>query len=659
MKHTLLATAVMLAAAAATAQSPADNVKFTKSASPVTSSTSTGNPQYQFYHAQFTGAAWGDVNNDGYPDLFYSDRNSHINNSTLQVNLYYNNGNGTFRRGGKGVLKGTAFSSPVWIDFDNDGRIDLLVAGLDNYGYRWRDADTDLSLIGAHLYRNFSTGSTGAVTFQEVSGHGLRPLYNGNTGGKSHSWISVGDYDNDGYPDIVMQGFDEAARYDSDEPMEAKRAVYLYHNNGDGTFELVANPLDGTSPFHGLTDGSVVLEDIDGDGLLDLFTTGYGSTRTSEIYIYWNNGDGTFTEHADHFYPVTNGTSTVADLDGDGLADLIFAGHYLNNGGKNFYICKNMGDRKFEMLSREQFEGCDGTQIAVGDVNNDGLADILVGGHFSNHEHTTLIYVNKGNFEFDSYGAHYDDAFGKKGHFSRITHGTHHLVDVNRDGNLDAWFSGWCNGDCGNGCSTELWLNAGADKGQQANTPPAAPDGLNAVTDTDAGTVTFSWNAPADDTTPAAALRYNLYLRDTATGKIMSTLPADIATGYIRVAATNGALRRCEHTMAIPSDGSYQWGVQAIDAANQGGEFASSAIEIAGVGTIVTDDAAVTVEGGEGRIHITAPDGATAKVHTASGIMTANVTVDFMTATVEASAGVYIVTVNTAGNKSAHKVIVR
>ena len=655
MKYTAITTAFLMAAICASGQSPVSNVKFTRVASPVTSTSTSGNPQYQFYHAQYTGATWGDCNNDGYPDVFYSDRNTHINNSTLQVNLYYNNGDGTFRRGSKGRLVGTAFSAPVWIDYDNDGRLDLLVAGLDNYGYRWRDENTDLSQIGAHLYKN-AEGTNGAVNFTEITNHGIRPIYNGNTGGKPHNWIAVGDYDNDGYPDVAMTGFDEAARFESDDLIEAVRVVYLYHNNGDGTFELQQTPLDGVAPFHGVTDGSVVFDDLDGDGYLDLLTTGYGATRTSEIHLYWNNGDGTFTEHPDHFYTVSNAMSTVADLNGDGLPDMIFAGHYQNNMSKNFYICKNLGDRKFEMLARDRFEGSDGTQMAVGDVNNDGLADILVGGHFRDHAHTTLIYINKGNFEFDSYGAYYDDLFNKAGHFSRITHGTHHLVDIDNDGNLDAFLSGWASGEDSNGCSTEVWRNAGADKGQAANAAPDAPASLAAINNGD-GTVTLSWTAPADDTTPSEALRYNLFLRNNNTGKQLMLLPADTNTGYVRVADTHGAVRRCDYTMQIPADGSYSWGVQAIDAANRGGMFATSAIDLSGVGNIMQDNAVVSVEGGIGEIRINAPEGATAAIYTTSGVLSRSVA-GAMPATVSAEAGLYIVNVETTSGRSVHKIVV-
>ena len=657
MRYSAIATALLITATAS-AQSAIDNVKFTKSASPVSSTTSTGNPQYQFYHAQYTGAAWGDVNDDGHPDLFYSDRNTHISNTTIQVNLYYNNGNGTFTRGSKGRLKGTAFSSPAWIDYDGDGKLDLIVAGLDNYGYRWRDADTNLSQVAVHLYHNESIAANGFVTFTEVTDHGIRPLYKGVIGGKAHNWIAVGDYDNDGYPDVAMAGFDEAARFESADPIEAYRAVYLYHNNGDGTFSLLDKPVDGVAPFHGLTDGSVVMEDIDGDGFLDLLTTGYGASRTSEIHLYWNNGDGTFTEHADRFHSVTNASSTVADLDADGLPDIIFSGFYLNTNTKNFYLCRNLGNRQFKMMPFDQFEGCDGTQIAVGDINNDGYPDILAGGHFKNNEHTTVVYVNNGDFTFDTYGAHYDDPFNKKGHFSRVTHGAHHLVDADGDGNLDAWFAGWNNGDCSKGCTAELWLNSGADKGMAANSAPQAPTSLNASVDNANGTVTFSWAAPTDDTTPAEALRYNIFLRDTATGQLLATLPADIATGYIKTADTHGAIRRCDYTMQIPADGSYQWGVQAIDAANQGGQFATSAIEIAGVGSITADKAIVDVTAADGAIAISAPDGAVATIYTASGVTVSQLTVQ-QSASVSVVPGVYVVTVNTGATVTTRKVIVK
>lgn len=655
MRYSIL-TAALLAVGGATAQTGADNVKFTKVSSPVTSTSSSGNPQYQFYHAQYTGAAWGDVNNDGYPDLFYSDRNTHINNSTVQVNLYYNNGDGTFKRGGKGRLQGTAFSAPVWIDIDNDGNLDLLVAGLDDYNYRWRMADTDLSQIGAHLYRHTSVGSTGAVTFTEVNGHGIRPIFNGKDGGKGHNWIATGDYDNDGLTDVVMTGFDEAARLASGDPVEAFRVVYLYRNNGDGSFTLQEHPLEGSAPFHGLTDGSVVLEDLDNDGFVDLLTTGYGSSRTSETYLYWNNGDGTFTEHTGKFSPVTNASSTVADLDNDGLADIILSGYYLNTNTKRFYICRNLGNRQFEALPLDQLEGCDGTQIAVGDVNNDGYPDILAGGHFATNEHSTLLYVNKGNMQFESYGAHFDDPFGKKGHFSRITHGAHHLVDVDRDGSLDAWFSGWSAGECSNGCSTELWRNAGAEKGQAPNMAPDAPTGLNASIN--GNTVTLSWDAPTDDTTPAEALRYNIFIRDTETGRILSTLPADITTGYIKVTDTHGAIRRRSHTLQLPADGKYQWGVQAIDAANQGGAFATSSLDIAGIDSVTADEETVTATGGDGCIRILAPDGSCAAILTPDGRLTARVTVEGPTS-LGAAPGIYIVTVTADKGNRSFKVVVR
>ncbi len=576
------------------AQTPGDFnlVKFSEVEKPVPGQAATGgnkgqNPAGAFYHANYTGSAWGDYNNDGFLDLFYSDRNEHIHDSKIQSNLYKNKGDGTFLRTFRSPFAGTAYSCPVWFDMNNDGLLDLILPGLNDYNYAWLDERTQLDQIQTHLYINQGIDNKGNATFEEVPAaeSGIRPIYNGKGGGKGHNWVSAGDYNNDGYTDLIMTGFDDCARPESSNPEDAVRAVYLYKNIKGERFELQEAPLSNGKEFHGKTDGSVCFTDLDGDGLLDIMSSGYGYTRNSELHIYWNNGDGTFTEGDQAFVGATNSSCELCDLNNDGLSEIVVAGIYFNTNQKKFYIYKNLGNRLFEQIETTELQGVDGAQISFGDINQDGLYDIFMGGHGEHSEHATWLYVNQGDFTFEEYGAYYNDPFGKKGHFPRITHGSHHLIDFDNDGFLDAWFMGWSNGECSNGCEAKLWQNTSSTKGVAANVAPAIPTNLSASYNS-AGVATFTWSAPNDDFTPATALRYNFFVRPKGSDKCFMTVPADLQTGFVRVGKISGEIIRCTYTTLLPFDGEYEWGVQAIDNGNKGGMFATSTIKIEGVNAI-------------------------------------------------------------------------
>lgn len=589
IKGILLWSGILCSQMSLQAQIPGNvaNIKFEEVSNPVPKQAAIGgngkgtNPAGSFYHATFTGSAWGDYNNDGYLDLFYSDRNEHIHSSNIQSNFYKNNGDGTFTRL-KSPFEGTAFSCPLWFDMNNDGLLDLLLPGLDNWNYEWGDENTQFDQIRTHLYLNRGIASDGTVTFEEIpeSETGILPIYNGKGGGKGHNWVSVGDYNNDGYADIIMTGFDDCARPDSEHPEDAVRVVYLYKNINGECFELQPTPVDGEKSFWGETDGSVCFSDLDGDGWLDIMSSGYGFSRNSELHVYWNNGDGTFTENGQEFLGVNNSSCGICDLNSDGLPDIVVAGLYHNTGSKRFYIYKNLGNREFEKIDVAALEGIDGAQMSFGDVNQDGLMDILVGGHGAQHEHTTWLYANQGDFNFIAYGAHYDDPFGKKGHLSRVTHGSHHLIDYDNDGFLDAWFSGWSNGECSNGCEAKLWKNIASTKGVVPNEAPDVPVNLAASYDKNTGLATFTWSAPQDDVTPVAALRYNFYVRKKGAADYFMTVPADLQTGFIRVGRISGEIIRCSYQMRIDTKGEYEWGVQAIDNGNKGSMFAISTVNI-------------------------------------------------------------------------------
>lgn len=220
---------------------------------------------------------------------------------------------------------------------------------------------------------------------------------------------AVGDYDNDGHPDLYV--------------CCAGRNT-LYHNKGDGTFEEVT--AKAGVGLTGLSTGAVWF-DYDGDGFLDLYVSRYcewtlatdipcpGPHGEREVchpttytpstgILYHNNGDGTFTD-VTHKAGIAQQRgrglgAAAADFDGDGRLDLFVA----NDIGPNF-LYHNRGDGTFEEVALRQGAsfGLNGQNqanmgVAVGDYDNSGRLSVLVT-TFSGEPYT--LYRNEGPYFTD------------------------------------------------------------------------------------------------------------------------------------------------------------------------------------------------------------------------------------------------------------------
>ncbi len=192
-------------------------------------------------------AAWGDYDNDGFPDLF-------VSNFGGTNFLYHNDGNGTFTKitTGNIVTDIGHTQSASWGDYDNDGYLDLYAAC--TYG------QNDL------LYHNNGNG-----TFTKITG--VVPAINGGYSTGS-TW---GDYDNDGDLDLFV------CNSSADSPINEYNQ--LFDNNGNGTFSLVTTGTFQTDISNGR---GATWADYDNDGDLDLHVANEVSTND---FIYKNNGN--------------------------------------------------------------------------------------------------------------------------------------------------------------------------------------------------------------------------------------------------------------------------------------------------------------------------------------------------------------------------------
>lgn len=234
-------------------------------------------------------------------------------------------------------------------DYNNDGLLDVAIAGAHG---------------GCNLYRNNGDG-----TFTDVSvGSGLDTCINAFA-------LVVGDYNNDGYPDVYATrlGFF---------PGDGQ----LFRNNGDGTFTDVTKE-SGLRIWGPSFSSSWV--DYDCDGHLDLFVAnnlGGMFDRKTPNRLFHNNGDGTFTEvteQAGLHTPWPTLGSAWGDYNDDGFPDL-----FVSNGMGHAQLFRNNGDGTFTEVSQQAgiTQYCLGSACFWCDYNNDGLLD-AVQLTWSDHEH--------------------------------------------------------------------------------------------------------------------------------------------------------------------------------------------------------------------------------------------------------------------------------
>lgn len=235
-----------------------------------------------------SGVCWGDYDNDGWEDIFisnfsgvYDKPKNESFEATAHSQLYHNNQDGTFTEVSRqaGVDLVAYANGCTWLDFNNDGYLDLFVTTCgENY-----------------LYKNNSDGS-----FTDVSGSaGIRGFEGFWTG------LAITDYNLDGLLDIYICGYvdyqpsnsaDVSLQYNAEVPASINPSSFkpvrnlFFHNNGDGTFKEIAENA-GISNESGRSLEAAWC-DFDDDGWPDL----YVANDVSDNALYRNNGNGTFQD---------------------------------------------------------------------------------------------------------------------------------------------------------------------------------------------------------------------------------------------------------------------------------------------------------------------------------------------------------------------------
>lgn len=362
---------------------------------------------------------WIDFNNDGWIDLMITNGPQGGANNML----YKNNGDGSFIEinGDPIVSDGKPSDGATWADQDNDGFIDCFVVNWYNVNNLfYTNAGDETFIYHPELFQD---------------------------GGYSET-ASWGDYDNNGLVDLYVTN------------SEGSKKNFLYHNDGNNNFTKI---LTGAIVNDQFFSRCINWIDYDNDNDQDIFVTNENNQNEN---LYNNDGLGNFSVVS---LPdlVQDGGNTMssswADFDNDGDFDVFLA----NNEGFSS-LFRNDGENSFTKLDSDIVCNTYGQSFGCnwGDVNNDGFLDLYVTNSFGTGSHQNFLFMNNGDMTFTrntssviatDQGWSYGCAFGDYDNDGFLDLAVANCFNANQsnslyhnDGNTNHWLEVNCEGTVSN-----------------------------------------------------------------------------------------------------------------------------------------------------------------------------------------------------------------
>ncbi len=490
--------------------------------------------------------------------------NDRFDGASIDQGAYERGGTGPFFVNSQFQFPGLYNGNSVWLDYDNDGDLDIFYQGGATNTYLYENTGT--SFVPAELTIDaienaevtvcdynldnlpdlFLTGGTSiqiSVLYQnngggyaQVNGTNIMPL-----NGSAAAWA---DFDNDGDQDLAICGQDDSYGFH----------CIVYKNNIE-SFEVY-------DELFGLINPAVSWQDIDNDGDQDLLCIGDNGSGTHYAKLY-RNDDASFVEMTNNITPLEYPTIDWADFNGDGYMDLITTGQ---NSNANTQIYLNTSGTGFSAYADGLPDISEG-DACFSDFNSDGLVDVfLIGLESTSGYPKQALYLNSGSgFDLEESGV------------LDVTQASVSVADVNQDGKPDMFVMGY-----DYDAYSMLYLN----DSENANTPPSAP--VSPTSNVDGTEVELSWGAGDDAETPVVSLTYNLMLKD-QNGELVQSPLSTIANGFRKISGNGSNDLALAKTFSCLPAGTYYWRVQSIDQGFSASAFTEEAsFEMPDVINIIT-----------------------------------------------------------------------